>query len=296
MPAKTATAPAMRTAVVSVDGRAFRDGRGEHHLCAALEGEVERRDAGDGGHGGEDRAGGQPLGREVGEAEGEDRAEDDEGRFRLERHPEGPAHGEDRGERHRDGGEAVGEGGRGHRPRLGAGEVHDGPGGEEGVGLPERVGDDVERGRGEGAEAALEEHEAHLRHRRPGERHLDRALRDHGERARRRRDPAEEGEGVHGVGHREEDVGEADEEEAARVDDPGVEEGRDGGGGLHHLDEPAVGGEGRGLEERGQHDEEGGERDGGGRGGGGDGRDVAGAEGRVEGGHGARSGRPRRWR
>ena len=99
-----------------VDGRAFRYGRGEHDLCAPLEGEVDRGEARDGGHGGEDRAGGQPLGREVGEAEGEDRAEDDEGGLRLERHPEGPAHGEDRGERHRDGGEAVGEGGVGIGP------------------------------------------------------------------------------------------------------------------------------------------------------------------------------------
>ncbi|MFO0650344.1 MAG: hypothetical protein U0326_29240 [Polyangiales bacterium] len=139
--------------------------------------------------------------------------------------------------------------------RSDAPRVDGATGGEERVGLVERVGDEVEEREVPRAEPALDEHEAHLRAGRPGEGDLDAHARSHDE----RRD-----HGGHRADHDEEELRggragherrEADHEEAAEVHHARVEQGGHGRGRLHHLREPPVKGELRGLERRG-HDEE----------------------------------------
>ena len=126
-------------------------------------------------------------------------------------------------------------------------------GGEEGMRLVERVGDDVQEGERPEAEAALQQHEAHLRDRRPGQRRLGCALGEHHHRAEEGGEAAEHDEGRHAARARLHQFGEADHQEAAGIDDAGMEEGRDRGRGLHHLGDPAVQREGGGLESRHHH-------------------------------------------
>ena len=107
-------------------------------------------------------------------------------------------------------------------------------------------------------QAALHDHEAHLRHRGPGERGLHRRLREHHQAAEQRREAADDDQHRQHARRGQHHIGEADQQEAAGVDDAGVQQGRDRGRRLHHLGEPAVGRELGRLEDGGQRDQRGG--------------------------------------
>ena len=109
--------------------------------------------------------------------------------------------------------------------------------------LVERVGDDMEEREREEREAALQDHEAHLRHRRPGERGLHRGLGQHDERADERGEAADHHEGGEHARRKQHEIGEADQKKPARVDDAGVQQRRDGRRRLHDLRQPALRGE-----------------------------------------------------
>ena len=117
------------------------------------------------------------------------------------------------------------------------------------MGLVEGVGDDVQEGEGEEGEAALEQHEAHLRHGRPGERGLHRRLGQHDEAAEQGRKPAHRRERRQYARRGQHHIGEADQKEPAAIDDPSVQQGRDRRRRLHHVDQPAVGRELGGLQD-----------------------------------------------
>jgi len=112
--------------------------------------------------------------------------------------------------------------------------------GEEGMRLVERVPDQVQQRQRVQAQAALHHHEAHLRHRRPGQPHLDADARQHHHAGEQRggqtdahQQPARQRRGV-------EQRRKADQHEAAEVDHTGVQQRRHRRGRLHHLDQPAV--------------------------------------------------------
>ena len=103
---------------------------------------------------------------------------------------------------------------------------------------------------GKDRQSALADHEAHLRHGRPGERGLHRRLGQHDQAAEQRRETAdhdEDGENARGQQH---DIGEADQQEPACIDHTRMEERRHGRGRLHHLGQPAMGRKLGGLEHR----------------------------------------------
>ena len=68
---------------------------------------------------------------------------------------------------------------------------------------------------GECAEAAFHHHESHLRDRRPGQRDLDRSLRQHHHRAEQRSEAADHREQIHRGQRQRDDISEAQHQEAA---------------------------------------------------------------------------------
>ncbi len=131
---------------------------------------------------------------------------------------------------------------------------------EEGVGLVERVGDEVEQRQPPGAEAALDHHEAHLRDGREGERAFHAGLGEHDDGAEDRGQRADHREQMQRAGRGGEDRGEPQDQEAARVDDAGVHEGGDRRGRVHRVRQPAVEGKLRGLQHRAEGQQKGGGR------------------------------------
>ena len=121
------------------------------------------------------------------------------------------------------------------------------------MGLVERVRHDVEQRQRPQAEAALQQHEAHLRHGRPGKCGLDGTLRQHHGSAEQGRQSADHHQRRHrariGLHQRRQ----ADEQHAARIDDARMQQGRHRCRRLHHLGEPAMEREGRRLQHGREH-------------------------------------------
>ena len=86
--------------------------------------------------------------------------------------------------------------GRGRRGLQPGRRVEHAAGGEEGVGLVGGVGHDMKQGGGEGAQPALQHHEAHLGDRGEGQGPLDARLREHHQAAKQGRDGADHGQDV----------------------------------------------------------------------------------------------------
>ncbi len=126
--------------------------------------------------------------------------------------------------------------------------------------LVKRVRHDVQQSRGEGAEPALQQQEAHLRDRGPGKLHLDRGLGQHHEGSDERRGATITAMTSRAGVARRRTSAKAQHQEAARVDDAGVEECRDGRGRLHDLEQPAVQRQHRGFQHRRCDDQERGNR------------------------------------
>ena len=88
----------------------------------------------------------------------------------------------------------------------------------------------MENGEGEGSESALQHHEAHLGDGGVSERTLHAGLGQHDDGGEEGGEGADEGEGIEGGGRVGNDGAEADDEEAAGIDDSGVHESGDRGG------------------------------------------------------------------
>ncbi len=115
--------------------------------------------------------------------------------------------------------------------------------------LVERMRDDVQQGNREECQAALQDHEAHLRHCRPGERGLDRRLGQHHHTAEDRGEAADHDQSRKDDGSLQHDIGEADQQEAAGIDDARMEKCRNRCWRLHDFRQPSMGGELCGLQQ-----------------------------------------------
>ena len=135
---------------------------------------------------------------------------------------------------------------RGHRPDCPTGR-------KEGMRLVQRMGHDMQQRQRPQTHPALQQHEAHLRHRGPGQCRLDRTLRQHYRRPEQRGQAPQHHQCRHGTGAGLHQIRHADQQEPAAVDDARMEQRRDGGGRLHHLGQPAMQRERRGLERCHQH-------------------------------------------
>ena len=118
--------------------------------------------------------------------------------------------------------------------------LHCGGRGEEGVRLVERMSDQVQQRKGVEPEAALHNHEAHLRDRGPGEPHLDAHPRQHHQACEQRCSQTDAYQQPARHRRRLKQRREADEHEAAEVDHACMQHRRHRRGRLHHLDQPAV--------------------------------------------------------
>lgn len=107
----------------------------------------------------------------------------------------------------------------------------------------------------------MQDHEAHLRHRRPSERGLNRALRQHHERSDQSRQGTDHDEHSKRQRGEQHDVGKADQQEAAGIDHARMEKRRNGGGGFHDLGQPAVEGKLRRLQHRAEREKRGSDGD-----------------------------------
>ena len=133
--------------------------------------------------------------------------------------------------------------------------VHAAAGGEEGVGFVQGVSHQVQHGQTVEAEAALQQHETHLRAGGPGQRHLDAGLGEHHQGSQGQGGEADHRQGAQGDFRMRHHGAHADDQEGAGVDDAGMQQGGYRRGRLHHLDQPAVEGKLSGFEDSAQHDQ-----------------------------------------
>ena len=108
------------------------------------------------------------------------------------------------------------------------------------MGLVKRISHDMQQCGWKSSEAALEHHEAHLRHGGVGEGRLHGALREHHDRTEQGSSAANHDQGLQRRRRQDDDVGEPKNQEPASVDDAGVQEGRDRRRRFHDVDEPAM--------------------------------------------------------
>ena len=97
---------------------------------------------------------------------------------------------------------------------------------------------------------ALHDHETHLADGRPGKRGLDRRLGEHDKPAEQSGEPAYHDQHSEHPRREQHDIREADQEEPAGVDHPGMEQCGNRGRRFHHLGQPAMQRKLRGLEQR----------------------------------------------
>ncbi|MFO0626949.1 MAG: hypothetical protein U0325_15160 [Polyangiales bacterium] len=280
----------------AVDGVDRREGRHDQPPAEGVRGRGER-----GAHAGGDevppqeerrrgharRVGREASGLRRGERERrEQRLRDQRGGVGRVEQPRGvqAADGEGGGEEpghEREGGVQGGRVGRALREQAPA--AHGAPRAEEGVGLVERVRGEVQQRQRPRAEAALHEHDPHLRAGGPRQRDLHAHPRGADQRGEDRGAEPHEQQPRAGLGGGVDERGHAEQQHAADVHHPGVEQGRHGGGRLHDLGEPAVEGHLRAAHRGGDGEEHrgGAERGGGGGGGAGERVEVGGAEGAV---------------
>ena len=93
--------------------------------------------------------------------------------------------------------------------------------------LVERMRHDVQKRQREQRQPALQHHEAHLRAGGPGQRGLHRRLRQRHRRAEQRAEPADQGQHGQHARRREQDVGEADQQETAGIHHARMQQRRD---------------------------------------------------------------------
>ncbi len=240
--------------------RVVRQRGGEEPFKDRVQGEVAERGERGEGEARADEAppvrGGPEVPQEIGDGHGEDAAEEEGSVVDREAEEAADAPG-DANRREQDGGEDAGVRGGAARGRPGGlAHLHDAARGEEGVGLVERVGNDVEDGEGEGAKAALQHHEAHLRDGRVGERALHAGLGEHDGGGKDGGEGADDREDIERGGREDDERAEPHDEEAAGIDDPGVHERGDRRGGFHRLGQPGVEGELRRLQDRAEDEED----------------------------------------
>ena len=124
----------------------------------------------------------------------------------------------------------------GARQRLGQHAA----GRQKGVRLIEAVRRDMQHGGGKRAQPAFQQHEAHLRDSGVGQCCLDGTLRAHCRRAEQGRDAAYGHQQRHRSGGQRHHARKPQHQKPACVDHARMQQGRDRGGGLHHLQQPAM--------------------------------------------------------
>ena len=106
--------------------------------------------------------------------------------------------------------------------------------------LVQGMRDQMQQRRGECTKADLQHHETHLGNGRIRQGYLDRGLGHHHQRAKQRGDSACQQQAIECGPRQHQHIREAQQQEAAGVDDAGVQQRRHGRGCLHHFQQPAV--------------------------------------------------------
>ena len=102
------------------------------------------------------------------------------------------------------------------------------------------MGHDVQKRQREQRQPALHDHEAHLGDGRPGQRCLHRGLGQHDHPGEHGGEPANHHEASQCRRRQQHDIGKADQQEAAGIDDPCMQQRRHRRRGLHDLGQPTV--------------------------------------------------------